>query len=688
MPRINPPLHECARLLGGEVRGQQILCPGPGHSPEDRSLAVKINGHGDDFVVHSFSGDDIIACKDHVRAKLGLAPFTPKTRSKGKDRKAIAATYDYVDEAGNLLFQVVRFDPKAFRQRKPDANGGWDWTLGDVRRVPFKLPELIEAVGAGHVVVVAEGEKDVLSLNKLGIVATTNAGGAGKWRPEFSQYLRGADVVLIPDDDDSGWAHINDIAAQLKGVAARVRVLVLPTHDVSDWFAAGGTREQLDALIAQAPDWKPPTPTIPDPSEKIKATERESELIAALAKKEPGIEYARERKRLAKDFQVSIPDIDAEVRAYREAASVAPLYGHWIVEPWPEPVDGDSLLRDIIRRFQRHVIISDDNALTVALWLMMSWVHDSVAVHSPILNINSAEPESGKSTTMGLLSFLMPRCIATVEASEAALYRAIERWQPSFCLDEFDSVLADDSKASLRSIVNSGHARGTGVLRCVGDDKTPEVFPTFAPKAVAMIGRKLPPPTLSRCIFVDTRRRRKDEHIEKFKHVDDDGLVDLRRRLRRWAMDNEETLRGANPSMPDELANRRADNWFLLLAIADLCSGVEDFGDKARLAAIKIEGKADNKTLNARLLADIKVLSDADPKLPCMHSATIVKKLLDDPEKSWSEAFKGKPLTQNRLARALGAYGIISTNVTPPGETEAKGYRFSDFAEAWAIYVS
>ncbi len=168
--------------------------------------------------------------------------------------------------------------------------------------------------------------------------------------------------------------------------------------------------------------------------------------------------------------------------------------------------------------------------------------------------------------------------------------------QPSFCFDEFDSILADDDKAALRSVINSGHTRGQGVLRCIGDDKVPELFPTFAPKAIGMVGRKLPPATLSRCIFVELRRRKKDEHVEKFKHRDDSGLADLRRRLRRWAMDNEDTLRDAKPSMPDELQNRRADNWQLQLAIADLCSGAEDFGDKARAAAIKIEGKADNRT--------------------------------------------------------------------------------------------
>lgn len=147
---MNMTLSEMARRLGGELSGGQVLCPGPGHSPDDRSLSVKLNAKGDGIVVHSFAEDDILVCKDHVRAKLGLAPFTPRSKGNGKDRKVLVATFDYVDEAGNLLFQVVRYEPKTFRQRKADGKGGWDWKLGDTRRVPFKLPELIEGIGAGE----------------------------------------------------------------------------------------------------------------------------------------------------------------------------------------------------------------------------------------------------------------------------------------------------------------------------------------------------------------------------------------------------------------------------------------------------------------------------------------------------------------------------------------------------------
>jgi putative DNA primase/helicase len=498
---------------------------------------------------------------------------------------------------------------------------------------------------------------------------------------------------LIPDNDDAGWDHVNQIGAQLHGVAARVRVLVLPNlppkGDVSDWIAGGGTREQLDVLLDQAQDWKPPSAdktSEPNEDQKAKAKAREDELLDALAKDQGGpLQQERLRKAAAKELGASLKAIEEEIEVRREDAQVAPLYGHWIVEPWPEPVEGDSLLRDIIKRIHRHVVISYDGALVIALWIMMSWVHDDIATHSPILNINSAEPESGKSTTMGLVAFLMPKCIASVEASEAAIYRAIKRWAPSFCFDEFDSILAGDDKAGLRSVINSGHTKGAGVMRCIGDDNTPEMFPTFAPKVIGMVGRKLPPATLSRCIFVELRRRKKDEFVEKFRHRDDSELADLRRRLRRWAMDNEDILRSANPTMPDELTNRRADNWQLQLAIADLCSGVEDFGDKARAAAIKIEGKADSRTVNVHALAAIKVVFESTED-DTISSEDLIQKMTAEPDSEWAEWKAGKQISQAQLARLLKRYGIIPERVQV-GKKRVRGYLRAHFVDAWETWL-
>ena len=119
--------------------------------------------------------------------------------------------------------------------------------------LPYRLPELIEAVGAKRTVFIVEGEAKADALWALGIAATTNLGGAGKWQPEFSEHLRGADILLLPDNDEPGWRHVNEIGIALTGIAARIRVVALPglppKGDVCDWLETGGTREQLDALV-------------------------------------------------------------------------------------------------------------------------------------------------------------------------------------------------------------------------------------------------------------------------------------------------------------------------------------------------------------------------------------------------------------------------------------------------------
>ena len=163
-------LHQMAQALGGEVCGGEVLCPGPGHSAKDRSLAVKPDPNDpDDVICHSHAGDDWRECKDYAREKLGLPPFNGKAINRSINSK-IVAIYDYVDEAGNLLFQVVRFNPKNFRQRRPDGKGGWTWSLRETRRVLYRLPELIEAVANERPIFICEGEKAVDALTALGVL--------------------------------------------------------------------------------------------------------------------------------------------------------------------------------------------------------------------------------------------------------------------------------------------------------------------------------------------------------------------------------------------------------------------------------------------------------------------------------------------------------------------------------------
>ena len=174
-----------------------------------------------------------------------------KPSSKGNPAK-IVATYDYTDEQHVLLYQKVRLDPKYFRQRKPDGKGGWTNKLDGVRQVPYRLPQLLQAVAEKQAVFIVEGEKDGNNLVKLGFVATCNAGGAGKWPTELVPPFKGANIIIIPDNDKSGRNHCRVVGEALKDVAASIDVLELPDlpekGDVSDWIAAGGTAEQLRAL--------------------------------------------------------------------------------------------------------------------------------------------------------------------------------------------------------------------------------------------------------------------------------------------------------------------------------------------------------------------------------------------------------------------------------------------------------
>ena len=170
---------------------------------------------------------------------------------------SVIATYDYRDENGTLLSQVIRKVPKTFVQRRPDGNGGWAWRTRGVRRVPYRLQELL-AAPADEPVFVVEGEKDVETLSDRKLIATCNAGGAGKWTAGLNQHFRGRNVVILPDADEAGEHHAALVARELSGVAASVRVLRLPglppKGDVSDWIAAGGTREELMRLATEAPE--------------------------------------------------------------------------------------------------------------------------------------------------------------------------------------------------------------------------------------------------------------------------------------------------------------------------------------------------------------------------------------------------------------------------------------------------
>jgi len=249
--------------------GDGYVCRCPAHEDGKPSLSVS-EGQDGRILLNCHAG----CAFEAVVAALGLSASELAPDKNGKPtgkrgcpvKSSIEKEYDYRDASGNVLFQVCRMVPKDFRQRRPDAStfGGWEWNLKGVRQVPYRLPELVAAVKAGETLHVAEGEKDVESLVGAGLAATCNAGGAGKWRDEFGEYFDGAKcVIVIADKDAPGRAHAAAVAAKLKPLCRSVKVIELPdiearpVKDAADFFAAGGTAEQLRKIAADAPDYVP-----------------------------------------------------------------------------------------------------------------------------------------------------------------------------------------------------------------------------------------------------------------------------------------------------------------------------------------------------------------------------------------------------------------------------------------------
>ena len=241
----------------GTRKGAEILFPCPAHSDEHPSARFN-PAKGAWYCDACRAGGGI---KD-LAGRLGhQIPKRARQDSATKRSHKVAAAYNYTDADGTLLFQVVREDPKGFRQRRPDGKGGWIWNMDGVKRVPYRLPELL-AADPRMTVYIPEGEKDADTVAALGLIATTNPGGGGKWKDEFSEYLRGRPVVILPDNDELGRRHAQDVARSVQGLASSVRVLALPglreKGDVSDWIKGGGTAQDLAREAAEIEGWSPP----------------------------------------------------------------------------------------------------------------------------------------------------------------------------------------------------------------------------------------------------------------------------------------------------------------------------------------------------------------------------------------------------------------------------------------------
>jgi hypothetical protein len=399
----------------------------------------------------------------------------------------------------------------------------------------------------------------------------------------------------------------------------------------------------------------------------------------------PVARHEKELQRLAEQLGGDVAALREEFNEFLGVGAEALIEK---TKPWPEPVDTATLLRECSDRICRYVVLLQELQQTAAvLWVAHTWLYDhGVPIYSPILAPTSAEPDSGKTTLVAVAGRAAPRFSLNIEMTGPSLYRFVDTIKPTLVIDEADDLFV--RKSDLKHIINAGWTRGAKIPRQVNIDGAwvTAYFDPFTPKAIALLGRNLPPATRTRSIELRMVPKRKDEKAEVFKHIDDAEFAVLRRKFARWAADNAVALKDAKPTVPSGLNNRAAMNWSLLLAIAELAGG--DWPERAREAAERLTRKGRLPSDGVKLLAAIRAMF-AESGKKVITSKAIVAELIKDPTDTWVAYSHGGAVTQRQIAHLLSAYDIEPDTVHPSGRSSdsPKGYKHEQFTDAWARYL-
>ena len=245
-------------------------CHRDGEKHGRRSLAIR-EKPGGGVLFHCFSGCEYSA----IVAALGLGGNGSKPE---KPKKEIVATYPYHDADGTLLAEIVRYTPKSFAIRRPDGHGGWTWNRDGLPALLYRLPEMLEAACDARTVLVVEGERAADAAANVGLVAVSNAFGAGKWTEAHAALFPSGTVVgILPDNDEPGRAHAQTVARTLTAHGCDARIVTLPglpeKGDICEYLAAGGTRDDVLVMVDRAPTWRPPAEAATKIEEKPEADE-------------------------------------------------------------------------------------------------------------------------------------------------------------------------------------------------------------------------------------------------------------------------------------------------------------------------------------------------------------------------------------------------------------------------------
>lgn len=717
--------------LGGKPKpGGGWMCCCPAHDDTNPSLSVDMGENGN-LVVKCWAGcsqQEVIGAlrgrglwPDRQLSVIDNQAPKPKRRSKetgqppGADRQATDAVRRWeaagpvepghpylvgkgidgvgLRQEGNLLL-VPMYDPAGAVQsiQTIDPTGRKMFPKGGTVKGLY-CP--LGCATAGGPVCVVEGWATGAAIHAAtgypAVVAFTAANLAMVARivqEQFPLYQ----IVLCADDDQKQGKEKNTGMEAATGAALSVGgLLAVPgmgrKADFWDlWHEQGAEAVQQAIAVAQPTGERQEAATNKESltvdETPLEAGEEDPETMIRYLAGLSAIEYEQKRRAVAEALGVRASALDKAVKEAGKGEDERCLPFDE-PDPWPDPVDPGQLLTDISATIRRFIVCTDEASHAAALWSAMTWFMEVVQV-APLAVITAPEKRCGKSQLLFILGRLSARALTASSISPAALYRAIDAWQPTLLIDEADAFMKDNEE--LRGIINSGHTRESAyVIRTVGDNFTPTKFNTWGAKALAGIGH-VADTIMDRSVVLELRRKLPHEEVDRLRYAEPGMFGTLRSKLARMAADCSERVRLARPSLPACLNDRAQDNWEPLLAIATVAGG--RWPEIGTRAAIKLSGsESPAQTIGVELLEDIKEVFEAK-EVDRISTADLIRALCDDDENAWPTYNRGNPITPRQLANKLKGYGIASTTLRFRHAGLAKGYEREQFEEAFSRYTT
>jgi hypothetical protein len=705
--------------LSGEIRGDEFVAINALRDDScEGSFSINLNsGVWKDFAVEDFGGPDLVslymalhdldesAALDELESQLSktglnIQPTADLKVHKPKKERVKSApapidchlppdihpdlgtpsmTWNYKTAEGQIAFSVYRFDTSKGKETRPlsysPEKQDWQWKLPAPSLPIYHLNQITGNEDARIVVVEGEKAADAASNRFPEHVSTTSASGSSNAMKSDWSPLYGREVTLIPDADEPGIKYAMTVGAEL--LVNGTETLIVDTLELG-WSDGDDVADYLD--LSQ--DWLLGNRIAIRDWDGFKDMD---EMIVEAAARLTLLDYDRSKDVLIDMLGgVNKRTLDSLVKQARQSHTIAEeelseSSGLFVDEElWPEEVDGKVLIDEIRSVIHRHVILSPQEAVAVALWIVLTYVFRAFRV-CPRLLVSSPEKRCGKTTLLETIQAMCFRGLAAANISAASLFRGLEAWSPTLLIDEADTFLQGNDE--LRGILNSGHTRSTAyVIRTVGDNHEPKLFTTFAPIAIGMIKR--PPDTLlDRSIVIRLQRKLGTDPVVPLPLEAENEYLGVRQKCLRWAEDNATALAGDRELTPEDIGNDRArDNWIPLTAIALQCENLMETQAACRQLTLK-----EDESLTAELLVDIQQIfqESGKDKLP---SKVLVKKLIDMEERPWAEYQRGKPLTQNKLAQLMKDFDV-HTHQAKSGARNLKHYLYADLKPLFERYL-